>query len=716
MESLLAQASQNPLLSFTILLLVILTLPPVFERLKLPGLVGLLFAGVVLGSDGLGVLNPESESIELLADIGKIYLMFVAGLEIDLAEFRKTKNRSLGFGFATFIVPLIFGTAIGQIFGLGLNASILVGSLLSSHTLLGYPIVNRLGVLRNEAVVVTIGATIFTDISALLVLAICISIHGGEFSAASLILQLVLLAVYSAVVLFGFDRLGKEYFRRTGDEESNQFMFILLVVFIAAVGAQLINVDQIVGAFLAGLAVNDVVGRSPVEEKIVFVGSALFIPCFFVDMGLLLDIPGFIQTITTELPLTAAIVGGLCLSKWLAAFVAKLLYRYDWNQTMTMWSLSLPQVAATLAATVAGANAGLLNNSIFNAVIVMMLVTSILGPVLTARFGRKLSIPETEDWQAETETSKESDRSEQVISTANSAFLYDEMAAELTQSDQDRITNYPLFRVVVPVANPKTEKYLLDMSALIARHESGLVVPLSIAKAYAQMDDPILKQALKQSRRRLKTALKVTTEWDVQTKPIIRIDDDIVHGITRTAKEQNASLIVMGWSNINRLKSRLFGSVTDSVFWSSHCPVAVVRLLTKPIDIFRILVPIKDLSPQTIRTISFANIFAEANKASITLLHISDRKTSIMAVQGFESRLEQIIQKQIQPAIPITTQFLRHDDVATTIVQEANNYDMVVLRSMRRRTVAGLAVSDISDRVVKAVKCSIVLFGEPHLN
>jgi Kef-type K+ transport system membrane component KefB/nucleotide-binding universal stress UspA family protein len=700
MESLLAQASKNPLWSFTILLLVILTLPPIFERLKLPGLVGLLFAGVVLGSNGLGVLNPESESIKLLADIGKIYLMFVAGLEIDLAEFRKTKNRSLGFGFATFIVPLIFGTAIGQIFGLGLNASILIGSLLSSHTLLGYPIVNSLGVLRNEAVVVTIGATIFTDISALLVLAICISIHGGEFSTASLILQLVMLAVYSAVVLFGFDRLGKEYFRRTGDEESNQFMFILLVVFLAAVGAQLINVDQIVGAFLAGLAVNDVVGRSPVEEKIVFVGSTLFIPCFFVDMGLLLDIPGFIKTITTELPLTAAIVGGLILSKWLAAAIAKLLYRYNWNQTMTMWSLSLPQVAATLAATIAGVNAGLLSDSIFNAVIVMMLITSILGPILTARFGRKLLIPEEKDYAS-------SDRSDSI-------FFYDDLTTELTESETETITREHLFKIVVPVANPSTEKYLLEMSALIARHESGLVVPLSIAKAYTQMDDPILKQTILQSQQRLKTTVNLTEEFEVRVQPIMRIDDDIVRGITRTAREQNASLIVMGWSKVNRLQSRLFGSVTDSVFWSSHCPVAVVRLLHQPSDISRILVPIKDLSPKTIRTISFAKIFAEANQASITLLHICDRKVDAMKIQGFENRLQQIIQRQIQPEIPMKTEFLRQADVANTIVGETNNYDMVVLRSMRRHTVAGLAVSDISDRIIKAVNCSLVLFGEPH--
>ena len=336
MENLLSILRDNPLVSFTILLLVILTLPPIFERLRLPGLVGLLFAGVILGKDGLYLLDAKSESIELFSDIGKIYLMFVAGLEIDLAEFRKTKERSLVFGSLTFFLPLLIGTYVGLYFGFGWNSSILIGSLLASHTLLGFPIVQRLGMVKNQAVMVTIGATIFTDIAALLVLAISVSIHRGDFSAVSLIIQLVSLGLYSVIVLFGFDWLGKEYFRRTGDEESNQFLFVLLAVFLASIGAQLINVDKIVGAFLAGLAVNDVVGNGPVKEKVEFVGGTLFIPFFFVGMGLLLDIPAFAKTIQFELPLVIGIVGGLIVSKLLAATVAKVIYRYTWSELLTM--------------------------------------------------------------------------------------------------------------------------------------------------------------------------------------------------------------------------------------------------------------------------------------------------------------------------------------------------------------------------------------------
>lgn len=686
MEQLLNWLPDSPIVAFTVLLLVSLTIPPVFERLRLPGLVGLLVAGIILGQNGLGLLDAKSETMKLLSDIGKVYLMFVAGLEIDLEDFRKKKDRSLGFGLATFLLPLAMGTAVGQLFGMGLNASILLGSLLASHTLLGYPIVNRLGVVRNEAVTVTIGATIFTDIAALLVLAVCVSIHAGEFSPVSLVMQLGALALYAAAVLFGFDWAGKAYFRRTGDEDSNQFLFVLLAVFLAAVGAQIINVDMIVGAFLAGLAVNDVVGHSPVEEKVEFVGSTLFIPFFFVDMGLLLDVPGFVTTLISEFWLTLAIVVGLIGSKFLAAVIAKWLYRYHWQETLTMWSLSLPQVAATLAAALAGVNAGIITESVFNTVIVLMLVTAILGPVLTARFASKLSLQEP---------------SLDGIATFQPADLVAEHSQDASP-----------FTVVVPIANPTTERYLIEMGALLAKHESGVVVPLAIAKSHVHMDEPELKIALQQNQQLLKRAVAVTQEFQVQAQPITRIDDDVAYGISRTAREQNAHLIVMGWSSTSRIQTRLFGNVTDSVFWSAHCPVAVMRLLEEPIAIHRILVPVRDLSWPTLRSIRFAQLFAETNQAQVTLLHVCDRRTAREATDWFEAELNAVLAK-IQPQIPMTIQTLRHDDVSQGIIRTARHFDLVVLRSIRRRTAGGLAVSDVTTQVITALRCSVVLFGEP---
>lgn len=682
-------STESPLIAFTVLLLVTLTLPPIFERLRLPGLIGLLVAGIFLGPDGIGLLNADSEVMELLSDVGKIYLMFVAGLEIDLAEFRKTRDRSLFFGAMTFAIPMVIGTIVGLSFGMGPNPAILIGSLLASHTLLGYPIVSRLGVARSESVTVTIGATIFTDISALLVLAICISIHMGEFSAISLIGQLGSLAIYAVIVLFGFDWAGKEYFRRTGNDEGNQFLFVLLAVFIAAIGAQIINVDKIVGAFLVGLAINDVLGHSPVEEKVVFVGSTLFIPFFFVGMGLLLNVSGLVATFSTDLFLTLAIVGGLILSKFLAAFATKLRYRYTWTEAGTMWSLSMPQVAATLAAALAGVEAGLLPPSVFNIIIVLMLVTSVLGPILTARYARNLPIPKRYE---------EDD--------ASSEEFWDIPAGE-----GDVEVAHP-FQVVIPISNPNTQRYLIEFGSLLARHESGVVLPLAITKSNMQMDEPFLDMALSQSRRLVRRSIEVCQEFGVEAHPIVRIDDDIAHGISRAAREQDANLIVMGWGLKTGIQARLFGNVIDSVFWSSHCPVAMVRLMDAPINLRRILVPVKVVTPQAIHPVRLAQLIGDMNQATVTLLHVCDRKTSTAAIEAFEAELAEAI-KPFQVTCTLEIQTVRDADVAQRILKTARDYDLVVLRSMRRRTIGGLAVSDVTTEIIEDLTCSIILFGEP---
>jgi Kef-type K+ transport system membrane component KefB/nucleotide-binding universal stress UspA family protein len=687
--------TDSPLIAFTILLTVIFTVPPIFERLRLPGLVGLLLAGIVLGQNGLKLLDSESETMNLLSDIGKLYLMFVAGLEIDLEQFRKTKNRSIGFGTLTFLVPLIAGILVGRLFNFSWNSSVLIGSLLASHTLLAYPIVSRLGVVTNEAVTVTIGATIFTDTGALLVLAICVGIHGGNFSALSLATLLGGLAIYSVVVLFGFDWAGKEFFRRSGDEQSNQFLFILLALFLASVGAQIIGVEKIVGAFLAGLAVNDVLGRSPVKEKIEFIGSVLFIPCFFVDMGLLINIPAFIKTLSS-IWLTLVIVVALIGSKFIAAFLAKLLYRYNTAEMLTMWSLSLPQVAATLAATLVAyqavnpAGERLINEGVLNSVIVLMLVTAILGPVITARFASYLQLAQVD------------------FETDSLATWWEGNEGQIVEKKHHQFT------VVVPIYNPQTQRYLIEMAALLARHESGKIVPLAITKAHIQMDDPQLIIALDQSRERLNLAKEISQEFDVEVSPAIRIDDDAALGISRTSREQNASLVVMGWSRTTGLRARLFGSVIDSVFWSSHCPVAVTRLLSSPKTIQRILVPVGDLTRQTIGALRFAQILADANQAEVVLLHVSNRQTPPNRVENFVSQLSDITYKgQLQVNTNIQT--IKGDDIARVIIRESQAFDLAILRSVRYRTAGGLAVSQVTTQLIQELKCSIVLLGEPNL-
>lgn len=682
----------SPIVSFTILLAAILVVPPLFERLRLPGLVGLLVAGVILGQSGLKLLNSESDTIELLSDIGKIYLMFVAGLEIDLAQFRKTKNRSIGFGTLTFIVPMLTGIGVGQLFHFGWNASVLIGSLLASHTLLAYPIVSRLGLVANEAVTVTIGATIFTDTGALLVLAICVGIHSGGFTSLSLLSLLAGLVIYSATILFGLDWAGRAFFRRSGDEEGKQFLFILLALFIASVGAQIIGVEKIVGAFLAGLAVNDVLGRSPTREKVEFVGSVLFIPCFFIDMGLLIDLPAFLETLSS-LGLTIAIVGGLIGSKFLAALFAKMLYGYNRNELITMWSLSLPQVAATLAATLVAyqsfnpAGERLIPETVLNSVIVLMVVTSILGPLLTARYASRLPLPSTNLPVTAPSTGWEGQR------------------GDLTESMPSPFT------VIVPIYNPQTQRYLIEMAALLARYASGQVIALAIAKAHVHMDAPELELSLTESQNLLAQASAIGKEFEVPVSPKTRIDDEVASGISRASREERANLVVMGWSSTTGLRARLFGSVIDSVFWASHCPVAVTRMLISPSAVRQILVPVDGLTEQSVRIVRFAQVLATVNQAQITIVHVFPRRTPAIQGEQFKGHfLDFIAHDHSASAIEIKT--LMDDNIAAAIIREAKTTDLIVLHTIRHRTTAGLEVSNVTSQVIQEATCSFVLFGE----
>lgn len=683
MAAVLELLNKEPLVGFAILLAVILIVPVFFERLRLPGLVGLLAAGVLLGPNGLKILNTDSEMMKLLSDIGVVYLLFVAGLEIDIEEFRKTKHRSMVFGCFTFFLPLIVGTVLGRVFGYGWNASILIGSLFASHTPLGYPIVSRLGMVNNPAVIVTIGGTIFTDIGALLVLAICVGIHQGDFSAVKLLALLLSLGVYSALILFGFDWLGREFFRRTGDDEGNQFLFVLLAVFLSAVGAQLIGVEKIVGAFLAGLAVNGAVGSGPVKEKVVFVGSVLFIPIFFVDMGLLIQLPAFVKTLTS-IWLTLAIVVGLCASKFLAALLTKLVYRYNWREMLAMFSLSLPQVAATLAATIVGYRVGLLKEDVLNSVIVLMLVTATVGPFITARAAVGLPLPAPD-----------------LVSVAN----------PLDGGATGKPSGHA-FTVVVPVYNPQTERYLVEMAALLARHEAGRIVALSIAKAHAQMDDSDLEVGLQRSERLVAEAVHASRQLGVAAQPLLRIDDDVAQGICRASREQKASLTVMGWGETTSLRARLFGNVIDSVLWASHCPVAVTRLLDSPVKIRRILVPVDSLIPQAVLQVRFAYVLADANRAAVTLLHVCDRRTPKEVIDQFQSQLSLLV-SEFASGSPWEIQITAQDDAVAAILEAARSCDLVILRSVRRRTVAGLEMDDVTAQVVRQLPCSLVMLGEP---
>jgi len=387
------------LAKFAVALAIIVGIPPLARRVRIPGVVGLLLAGVVLGPHGLKLLPEHHPVAEFLSDLGKLLLMFVAGLEIDLAHFRKSKNKSYLFGLITTTVPLLLGTAVGLLFHYSVVPAIVIGSLLASHTLLGLPTIIRLGESQLEPVIITVGATVVSDTLSLVVFAICLSIFQTGFSTGAIGLQILEIAIFVPFILVGVSRLGARLLKKVENDESAYFVIMLTILAVAGVIAQAINLPGIVGAFLAGLAVNAAVQRKPAKEKLEFFGNSLFIPLFFVVTGFLIDVNQFFETIVSNPGLVVGIVLALLVGKGIAAEVVGRAFRYTAADRKTMWSLTLPQVAATLAATLVGydtlnhAGQRLLDLKMLNVVIVLMLTTSILGPVLTERFAAEM-LPE----------------------------------------------------------------------------------------------------------------------------------------------------------------------------------------------------------------------------------------------------------------------------------------------------------------------------------
>jgi Kef-type K+ transport system membrane component KefB len=381
---------------FAIIFGLIVILPKLSERAGFPGVLGLLVGGILLGPKLLALVNPKGDVMRLFSELGKLLLMFFAGFEVNLVLFKKVAKRSAGFGFLTFAIPMLIGTGVGLIMEYSLNASILIGSLMASHTLLGLPIVKKLGLTNHDASVITVGATIFTDIASMLVLAICLSIHVTGFSGANLAISLLELAVYVPFVIFGLSWVAKKLFSWNESEEMRLAILILMIA-VASLLAEVIELEGIVGAFLTGIAVNRALGEHHQSgQTLATISQSLFIPVFFLSTGLLVDFKIFANTILQHYGMVTLIVGGLLLAKYLAAKSAGAIYHFGKNETLFVWSLTIPQVAATLAATIVAydtRNADgvrLLSEPMLNAVVVLVVVTSVAGPMLTKKFGSRM--------------------------------------------------------------------------------------------------------------------------------------------------------------------------------------------------------------------------------------------------------------------------------------------------------------------------------------
>lgn len=542
---------KDPVLIFSLVLFIILMMPILAARLKVPAIICLILAGVLVGPHGLNLLKREG-GIVLFGTVGLLYIMFLAGLELDLNAFRKRRFRSLTFGALTFFLPLSIGFPVCYYFlGYDMLASLMIASMFSTHTLVAYPIASRLGLNRNEAVAVAVGGTIITDTAVLLLLAVITGAAQGTLNPAFWLRLVISMAIFGVVVFWGFPRIGSWFFRNLQGERTSQFLFVLGMVFLAAFMAQLAGVEPIIGAFAAGLALNRLIPQSsPLMYQLEFVGNALFIPFFLIGVGMLVDL-----SVLMRGPEALMVAGTLTivaeLGKWLAAASTQLLFRYSVSQRDLIFGLSSAHAAATLAVILIGYDLKILDENVLNGTIILILVTCLVASFATERAGRRLAI-------------------------------------EVNTEPSDK--REALEKILVPIANPHTMEKLLDFAVLIkGPDKSEPIYPLVVVQ-----DDEEAQTRVIQSRKTLEQAIGHARSINTEVQVTTRIDLNVPGGIARMGKELMATAIVLGWSDKTSAFDRLLGSKLDNLLEHTYQMIFVCHLIYPLITMQRLVIIVPD--------------------------------------------------------------------------------------------------------------------------
>ena len=695
MEASVSHVMHHPLGVFALLVAISAAVPPLVRRVGLPDLVGLLLAGVLIGPHALQWVETDSETVRLLSDLGAVYLLFTMGLEIDLEEFNRVKRRSLIYGVLILVIGVATGVSIGWMAGFASVSCLLLGALMATHTPLGYPIVRSYGAQKDESVVVSVGSTIFTDIVALLLLAVGLGLGKGDLSGLGITWLLLKIAFFAVVVVVGIRWLGKRLVMRGINDENRMVLAVLVALFLASLGAELAGVEKIVGAFLAGLAVNSVLPEGRVKEQVIFVGGVLFIPIFFIDLGLLLDVGSLGQSLS-KFQFTALMLVGAIGGKGLASWISGAMFGYRRPQILMMWSLTMPKVAATLATAFIGFQAGLLNQMVLNAVLAVMVVTATLGPILTERSVTKLT-------------------------EAQQGMVPPSFGEEQELNDGiSEVVQRPL-RIVVPVANPGTEEGLLSIASRLVQGSAGgegLLLPLAMVNPSLEEVRGGLNRAVAAARSRLGQAEQIGRALQVSTRTLLRLDEDIAGGMSRTAIEQAADLLLIGASRTDQLRAWLMGDIVDGVCRTAHCPVVVVDLgRHRGTALNRILVPIKDLSASAREQFELAlrvlNSAPQDQRTRITLLHVHDPRFSTQDRQWMKEQLIRWRPAGI-PSERFHMVIVRGPGIDGSIHRLSRDHDLVILRTQRRR-VAGLPIpgSDRTSKLISQLPCASMVISDP---
>ena len=557
----------DPVLKFLLILLIILAAPLLLNKLRIPHLLGLIIAGAIIGPHGFNLVLRDS-SIILSGTAGLLYIMFLAGLEIDMADFKRNSTKSLAFGMYTFLIPMILGTVVGiWVLRFNVLTSVLLASMFASHTLIAYPIISKLGISKNKAVSITVGGTMITDTLALLVLTIIVGMATGQVNDMFWIRLGVSILIFALIVLFGFPFIGRWFFKHVHDNIS-QYIFVLVMVFLGSFLAQVAGMEAIIGAFLSGLALNRLIPQSsPLMNRVEFVGNAIFIPFFLLGVGMLIDYRTFFTSFETiKVGLIMIIVATA--AKYIAAWMTQKTFHLSTDQRSVIFGLSNAQAAATLAAVMVGYNVitgtdangepiRLLNESVLNGTILMILVTCTIASFAAQKGAHNIAAQDISDKE---ENKKESEH------------------------------------ILIPVSNEETVEELVNLSLAIKspQNKNGLFALKVIDNHHSD------EKALKQSRRVLQTAVNTAAATDTRMKDLLRYDLSVSNAIASVVKEREITDLVVGLHKEKDIPAAFLGHIVESVLAESSVSTFIYKPAQPISTVRRHLIIIPELAEKEI--------------------------------------------------------------------------------------------------------------------
>lgn len=515
---------KEPVLIFALILTIIL-LAPSLGRIRVPSIIGLIFAGIVIGPHGLHVLDKDM-FVDVFSTIGLLYIMFLAGLDLNLNEFKANRNKSIVFGIYTFVLPLIIGLPICYyMLDFDWYGSLLVSSIFATHTLVTYPILSRFGVTKDISVAATVGGTILTDAAVLLVLAIILGAKDGGLTQEFWIQLSISVVLFTTLMFMVVPRLAEWFFNKLESEVYSHYIFVLTIVFVAAFLAKLANLEPIIGAFVAGLALNrSIPNSSALMNRIDFMGNSLFIPFFLISVGMIVDVRVILDG-TTTIMVASVLTLAAIFGKYLAAYATQLTFKMTKDQRNLIFGLSSSHAAATLAVILVGHKAGIVDDSVLNAIIMIILVSCVVASFVTEKAAANMA-----------EAAKE-------------------------EEDPTLLTELSMEQILIPLSSTTNIKRLLNFAVLVKEPES--THPLALLNVVTNSEEA--EKQVVQAKKQMESFLSETTASDTEVNVIATIDQNRAAGISRTAREIAADLILLGWPKKEGLFDRMTNNQMESV-------------------------------------------------------------------------------------------------------------------------------------------------------